>query len=278
MKLTLQELQGVTYHEATNAFGQVVDVDLLNGVVTVKDFEGEVSTLSITDVKFLRIIGKFGEDIVLDGDLFRSLNTTDKLELYQIELSEDGQLVRFSYLDEDLEKEETGDFFDKAILENVATGKLELIGNINDKDLFEEEDDSILDFNIKIVKDTNDGTYYYACVNAEENVIDLIKVVFIGANLLEEQYSRNTIDNEEYVEYVKEGLLVEVTPSELQSYAYQLSRKQVITSVPSDILKEDDNGLCYDTCEEDCTDCLDVDDEDGECVMCNRDCDCKTWQ
>lgn len=276
MKLTLQELQGVTYHEETNAFGQVVDFDLLSSKVTVKDFEGKVSTLSITEVKFLRIVGKFGEDVVLDGDLFRSLNTDD-LELYQIELSEDGKLVRFSYLDENLEKEQVGDFFDKEILENVATGKLELIGNINDKDLFEEEEEVSLDFNIKIVKDTNDDTYYYACVNAEDDVIDLIKVIFIGANLLEEQYLRNTIDKEEYVEYVKEGLLVEVTPSELQSYAYQLTRKQVVTNVPSATEDNNDISLCYPTCEADCQECLESDEEDGECVVCNRDCDCKSW-
>lgn len=270
MKLTLGQVQGVVYDKKTNNFGQVVDFDIINSEVTIKDVEDNISTLSLKDAKFLELIGVIGENVIIDGDVLVDANNT----LYEIELQKDNTVL-FHLLGENQERIGSGKPLDKNGLE-VFAGILLPIGNINDAFLFEDEDDALLDFNVKIMKDTEDNTYFYACYNEEEEVIDLIKVVFIGANLLEEGYTRTTLEFDEYLDIVKEGLLVESSPSELQNYAYQLSRN---TKSTNQVENKQESELCFESCDKNCKACLEeqVDEEDS-CVVCeDTNCDCKKW-
>lgn len=270
MKLTLNQLQGIAYHSETNTFGRITDVDILNRKLTIQDVDGDELTVLLSEVKFLELIGLIGEEVVINGDVLAQLNEDDEIvTLYEVELQDDG-LVLFHLLDENQERVLSGKPLEKESL-NLFKDILVPVGNINDIYLFEDdidEDELILNFNINIVKDTKDNTYYYACNNKEEDKIDLIKVVFIGANLLEEEYARITIDKEEYVEYIKSETLVNASSSELQSYAYQMSRpKSPVAELPN-------SNLCYPSCEEDCQEC----DLEDECEVCHENCDCKSWQ
>ena len=70
--------------------------------------------------------------------------------------------------------------------------------------------------NIAIVKDTNNGDVYYACNDKKNEAIDLIKVIFLGSELLEEEdYLRVTFGYDFYLEMLEFGDIVEITPTEL---------------------------------------------------------------
>lgn len=84
------------------------------------------------------------------------------------------------------------------------------------------------DFNIKIIKLTNKNgevEYFYACNNKKENVIDLISVAFIGHQLVETDYKRQTMNEESYLQLVSLGVISDVTPYELQRFAQSQMNK-----------------------------------------------------
>lgn len=81
------------------------------------------------------------------------------------------------------------------------------------------EEDDIFDFNIKITRDINEN-YFYACNNKDSQEVDLIKVIFIGGLLLEEEnYSRKTVSYFDFNEMLSKKELIEDSQSGLLEYA-----------------------------------------------------------
>lgn len=293
MKISVNKLQGLVYFEEGNVFGYVKDVDVLERSVTINTGEIEME-LHLDEVEFLPLIGTFNGVVVVDGDVFKAVNNNGDELYYQINLQKDEINVVFHLLDENLEKLESGEEFDKSLLESIFCEALEHVGNIHEikNENLQEE----VDFNIKVVKDGH-NIYYYACNNTVEETVDLIKVVFIGANLLEEEYSRTTVDYDEYLEYIATGFVTEVSTQELQEYAYGVMSGKVQHSsgtftgtLSSDkgLIVTGDNGSmvvtggtisgvkkikCFSDCDDLCNECTfyseDEEVEEDECLCIN---------
>src|SRR5690606_6499815 len=108
------------------------------------------------------------------------------------------------------------------------------------------------------------NTYYYACNNKEEKEIDLIKVIFIGTQLIEEKYERLTVPYEEFEDMVNDNVITEVSPHQLQQYA--------INKMSNSVYTEDGYEVEYADC-----DCEDYDEEVEEdlekefiCDVCEK--------
>lgn len=215
MTITLNQLLGLVYVEEKGVFGSINSLDYLNHTITINT-GFETLKVDLEDVKFLSLIGSLNGEAVVEGDVFQHVDGEEYI--YEIELQEDGENVVFHQLDKELERIKEGAPFHKDLLDEIFSKDLIRVGNINELEVLVEED---FDFDVKIVKDT-DGVYYYACNNKDNEEIDLIKVLFIGANLLDGNYERLTVDYDEYLEFIDTEFVVEVNPQELQAYAYQL--------------------------------------------------------
>lgn len=113
------------------------------------------------------------------------------------------------------------------------------------------------DFNIKIIKLTNKNgevEYFYACNNKKENVIDLISVAFIGHQLVETDYKRQTMNEESYLQLVSLGVISDVTPYELQRFA----QSQMNKVYEQDFSKDEEFAVVL------CDNCA---CEEGECQL-----------
>lgn len=214
--MKFQKFEGLVYDEVTEVLGLLVSINHLTGKATIAVEDGEMITDLENLVMLEKIVDINGEDIV-NRDVFSGATTLNEDKLWEIELLGNGNVV-LHLLDEKLNRVETGEQFEPSKLELLVPEMLTLEGNIYEFNVVEEK---TVDFNIKIVKQvTNEGIdYMYACNNKETEEVDLIKVVFVGSTLLEEEnYQRVTVTHEEYLEYIEAELLTEVTPQELQNY------------------------------------------------------------
>ena len=271
--MKFQKFEGLVYDEATEVLGLLVSINHLTGKATIAVEDGEM----ITDLENLVMLEKIaeieGEDIVNRDVLYATITTTtNEDKLWEIELLDNGNVV-LHLLDEKLNRVETGVPFEASRLELLVPEILMLKGNIYELEIKEEK---TVDFNIKIVKQvTNEGIeYMYACNNKEEEEVDLIKVVFVGSNLLEEEeYKRFTVTHEEYLEYIELEILMEVTPQELQNYVTGLmygykAEKDVNTEEKNCGVNCDCSVFCEEEIEEEYDETVEEEEEDYPC-----DCD-----
>jgi len=198
--------KSIGYVAEINLLGEVAGVDFRNGLYVLVDDNGEEHAVKIEDVEILE------EAFVLHGLSIFNKDVLGSIEgkLYQVELH--GEDVQLHLLDDNLEVVASGEVFTPT--EDVVKGFeqiFDLQGNIYE--LIPELPQKP-DFNIKIVKDF-DGkhfTYFYACNNKETEEVDLIKVVFIGHQLLEEEYTRITLSYDVFQDSIEAGTLKEVSP------------------------------------------------------------------
>lgn len=233
-QMNIQKLvgfNGMVFLKEEEVFGSLAGVNFLDETIVVAvDLEnGEKHILEgvkLEDVELLTYLCDFDGEPIIDRDV---LFIADKL--YEIELLE-GDKVTLHLLDEELERkltgwaipvsklaEELGRIQENKEIELVAN--LFEIGGVEVVDEEEAEEDK-LDFNIKIGKKLADGhiQYLYVCNNKIKEEIDLINVVFVGADLIEEEaYERETVSYEEYLERLESGKLIEVGQAELRNYA-----------------------------------------------------------
>jgi hypothetical protein len=209
----LNKIKGIGYSEKLNVLGNIGEISYLKNSVVLVDENGDLHEANLDEITFLEEIGELGEDVIYDHDVLE--NSWGKK--WEVELQEDKQKVTFYLLDNKLNRVEKG----KAIELEEFSSLSELVSLVGN--LYELKSDiPVVDFNINIVKDFNGDyyTYFYACNNKEKNQIDLIKVVFVGTYLLEEEdYSRRTLSHDVYLDSIDAGTLKEVSPQELQNYA-----------------------------------------------------------
>jgi hypothetical protein len=256
------------YIKEEQGIGEVISVDFKEGKVSTICEEEHLHTYNFEDVVFIHEIGKLNdEESVFNYDIFKSKSGN----LFELEDAGNGML-QFHLLNEKLERQTSVDtysvhkFFE--ILKNSETYELfdnryELLAEQAEEEESAEASAEAavdMDFNIKVVRkeDAQGKThYYYAAKDTHRGQIDLIAVVFVGAQLLEEQYKRIEMPFEEYIELVKVGTLVEASPYELQGYAMEKMRQAGIGK-----------GTCCGEFEN-CNECpmnedIDSDDEDFE--------------
>lgn len=270
--MKLQQLNGFAFDTESNALGAIASVDFENQTIVILTDEEDRVKAKLENVRFLEQIGFIGENGIINHDVLATADGT----LYEIVLQEDGKSVQLHTLDNKLNRVEAGDVFGKEDL-SALEPYVVLVGNIN-----ELEPAPLVDFNIKVVRSQlfhEDVTYFYACNNAENEEVDLIKVVFIGHHLLEETtYERFTLTHEQYVEAVEGGTITETTPQNLMNYvtgmAYGKSQPMVARELDEeedledeDFEDEDNDALTDEEIEESLAHC-------DECGKHEDHCEC----
>jgi hypothetical protein len=270
----------IAYVAKEDLLAGVKAVDLIDQTVTLQDEEENEAVFAISETELLEEVGVFNGVTVFNRDVFQR---TDG-KLLEVELQKDGQVV-FYELGAGLERGKSGTAMNAEVsLKRIEQhNTAELVGNIYELEVIEEE---VFDFgfNVKVVKDFNGEyyTYYYACNNKAKEEIDLIKVVFVGHQLIkEEEYQRDTVSYEEFAEAVHTGELEEVSQQELANYAYG-----VLAGAKSDIEDDYDYEEEYEEDFEDEDFDEDFEDEDGDacvvptCQDCEEEvdnCTCSPW-
>lgn len=258
--MKFNQLNGFVVDKASGVIGAVASVDFIKQTISIMTDEDEVITTGLADAEFLEQIGAIGEVGVINHDV---VATTDG-KLYEIVLV-DANSVQLHLLNAKLERVEAGDVIAKTDLHALAP-YVEVIGNI-----YELEPEETVDFNIKVVRTTSENVlkFFYACNNADVNQVDLIKVVFVGHHLLEEEnYERITLSHEEYLEAVAKGVIVETDPQALLNYVTGMAygkKEEPQVAVAKEQVEEDDD---FEDLE------LEICDECG----CELDeCECEEW-
>lgn len=214
--------ESMAFSQEKKFLGHIVAVDFLGETVTLAD-EKDIYVLPFEDVTLVQKVGTTS-----DGEVYYNHDVLENVHdetLHEMELLENGK-VALHRLDEDsLKRTGSTNTFTVSLLMTIIEKEDTYKITENLYELLAEEDAKSVDvdFNIKIYKEVDTDSYFYACNNKKTDEIDLIKVVFLGSAVLtEESYSRNTVTKEVFSNHVLEGLLSEVSTSELQSYAMNL--------------------------------------------------------
>ena len=207
------------YSHEHEVVGKLVSADFIKDTFTLMDIYGNTYEANTNKLKELEKLGTLGDHVVFNHDVLLNNNSNS---LFEVVKFEDG--FRFHHLDENLER--TGQIGNKGLEEHFTLVEdcLEILGNIFEmkKELEEKKAQEMdFDFNIKIYKADVGGksTYYYAGNNKSKATIDLIKVIYMGHYLLEEEdYENNTYTYEQFQSLVNTGVIVESTPMELSGF------------------------------------------------------------
>lgn len=231
------------YSDKDNIFGKVTVIDYASNTVGIVTEHGTRFTLKHDEVKFLHRISDtdvFDADVIMkDGEKFLVEKSGDYVKIFSVD---DG--LHVIDLHEQLHVGTFAFVYAKAtVFGNYY--KLTSLGVLSD----DEEKEVDTSFNIKVVKD-QDGSYYYACNFVHEEKIDLIAVVFVGTEILEDVYSRETLSYEEYKELILDESIVEVALGEFKDFA--MAKMRSAQEAP------------YDESEDEDCDC-------DECVACKSD-------
>lgn len=259
--MEFHQLNGFVADKENGIIGAVAGVDFIKQTISILTDDEEIFVVSLGNVEFLEEIGAIGQVGVINHDV---VGTADG-KLYEIVLV-DKNSVQLHLLNKKLERVEAGDVIAKTDL-HVLAPYVEVLGN-----LYELEPENVVDFNIKVVrKNTEDGVvFFYACNNVEREEVDLIKVVFVGHQILkEETYQRITVSHDEYLELVENGVVIETDPSALLNYVTGLmyGKSEVAVDVEDEDFEDDFEDEDEDLEEEYCEEC-------GETV---DNCDCSEW-
>ncbi|MGV4321292.1 hypothetical protein [Bacillus mojavensis] len=257
---------GLLFIKEEGILGSFAGIDLTTGTVKVycddNVYEADIEAVEKLDHVIKLHDGLEGLDVFV-GDVFTGAD-----KKYIVKVENGYRVIR--YLDDNLNEIpmsglEFGLTID-TLEKDFKEGKVQLLGNI-------VELKQTPDFNVKIARKFKDGdtTYYYICNNKEENMIDLIKVVFVGSDILEEEYTRKTMTYMEYLDLIESGELKEVDPMELANYALGMTNGKLLLN---DIKISDMDELfgdikltrtkCYTYCEDDCDGCNTYQEEDDE--------------
>ncbi|UUV45895.1 hypothetical protein [Bacillus phage vB_BanS-Thrax1] len=242
------QFNGIGFLKDKEVIGAIGAVDWMEETVTIVTEEDEKVEGSLHELVLLQYIGEFGENNLFNHDVLIT-TTASKQDRFEVELQENGMIV-FHQLDENLERVKTGK---EMTLEHLQTlsNFLELEDSIY---VLKAQLESVsTDFTVKMVRDISgdEVVYFYACNNTEEEVIDLIHLVFEGG-LENAEYHRISLPYQGYIETVARGILEEVT---LEQLVKEGLSKATVENEPSEAVKDDS-----------CT-----------CGKNKLDCDCDLW-
>lgn len=229
-------INSIGFSKSLGVLGAYAKIDLINEGVTLIDTAGETYETTLADVEEVKLVGKYngidGEHYIYDGDVIESKVNGD---MYEIVHAGHG-LMTPCLLNKKLERVNRSTTVDTSVLKGLMNNYL-LKGNVRELRL---EINKKTNFNIVTVREIVNGDvrYHYACNNKEESKVDLIKVVFIGHKLLtEEDYERMTLEYDEYIEMIDNGILKVVNPQEIANYVLGVTYKPN----QDELLKREDN-------------------------------------
>lgn len=255
--------------------GEVVSYNFVDEVAILQDGLGNTAGFAKDDVEFLNEAFELNGTTVYDKDVLGALNG----KKYLVEVHNE-KVCQLHMLDDELKTVKSGERF---ITDDENMEQLEkimsLVGNYYE---LVAELPKNPDFNIEVVRsyDEKHVTFWYACNDKEQERIDLIKVVFVGHHILEEEdYMRDTYSYEDYQELLETGQLEKTSPSALLNFVTgaKYNHKEE-TSVDSPAVQNtQDVNVCEDC---DCNGVCNKVEEEDVCKDCNQDlteCDCHLW-
>lgn len=218
-----------------------VESIIFSGFIKVRRDDGGKNSFKFDEVEIYNGLTKIdGVGIIYEGDI---LEYVDKPHIVGL----DGETIVLTELDSNL-RETRVKYSIK--LDNLPKSQIKIIGHIS-------RPSTVMNFNVKIVKIENserETNYYYACNNKGIKSIDLIKVLFLGSSLIEEdKYTRITLEYDLYTKLVNEGKIVSVSRGELSEYVtrkiysnqdltWRDNTYESDTVFDTDADNEDDNG------------------------------------
>lgn len=247
------QFEGIGFLEDKEVIGAIGAVNWMDEKVIIVTEEEKQVEGTFNELVLLQYVGEFGDNNLFNHDVLVT-TAQNKDERYEIELQEDGNIV-LHQLDANLERVRTGKPMDVEHLQNlkhllalednlyVLKSKLELVNT---------------DFTVKMVRDVSgeEPTYFYACNNTEEEVIDLIHLVFeTSMDLNNAEYHRITLPYQGYIETVARGILEEFTLEQLIEEGMGKVAVEEFENVPNEV----------------------VEDDSCECGKDKLDCDCDLW-
>lgn len=255
------------YFEDVNIIGEVIFENHLTEMITIRDGDGEVFSTYRGRVVELEEVGMLRDAVLLNHDVIKNVDSGD---MFEIEKNKETGKLDVYRLDSKYERVYTVASGFISNTEDLSI-RISLVDNVFKL----RKDCKDFDFNVKVVKNGNhESIYYYACNNKEKEEIDLIKVVFVGHNLLEEEYKRSTMSYEAYKSMIENGKLIESSPMELLELLQPKPNKNLFDEYEE--YEEEEEEYEEEEEEEDYIDyCPDCDEEycvcgEEACV----DCDC----
>lgn len=259
--------KNIGYSEEVKVLGSIVAVNLLDETVTLMDENEELHTVAMSGVIELQEVGSLDEIYIYEGDV---LKVTETGKLYEVVVLEDDKIA-MALLNNKLERVEgaQGSAQDRSVLTSLQ-GVVELQGSIHEL----RNEVKTVDFNLAVFRKFVGGevTYFYAGNDKVKGEVDLIKVLFLGHHIIEEEaYERTTFSHEQFLEMVESGLLKEVNPMEVANYVAGLTHGK--PSAP--MVTDDVSSLDYDDSENE-----DKEDDTEYCEECDYpedECECELW-
>lgn len=217
----MNELKFVAIDKDDGNFYDVLAVDIVNNKVTIGDSK-KSHEKSTEDVELLRVIFENEKLYLADGDIIADIFSGRKYLIRGTYKKDVIEVVRYhdtACFEED--KPTYIDITNKTEMDNLLINKdyYSNIHKIEIEKIIEQLSKVDFDFDIMAVKDKQ-LNYFYALNDKEDQTVDLIPVLFVGANLINgEVYYREEFSYNDYEENIEDGTFVEVTPQELQNYA-----------------------------------------------------------
>lgn len=238
---------GLVFDKESGLIGKALEVNLSENVIILVGEEKEVFTTKLENALLLDLLGAIGTENIFDHDVVMDSNDN----LFEITKGSSEDKVRFFKINELLEREsDDGQDVSKTDL-HVFDGHVILVGNLL---TMEPEEDDTFNFNLKVVREMNNGEfvgYHYVGNNKEDGTVDLIKVLFIGHHILEEEdYKRVTLTYDDYLNEVSFGTFVEVNAQELANYHFGMSKKSESTEYMEVEFGEAEEPSCDCECED----------------------------
>lgn len=269
-------------------------MDFKNAMVYVKDSEllGDLAMIDFVEQTLIINVDEkayevhFDDaEILKDAFEFHGINIFDKDilshssgDLFIVERV-DKNKIRINSLDKDLNVAVVGALLD---VDSLLIDELE-----ENFDLYSSyyalvaEKLKNPDFNVKVMKSTKihgELRYYYALNNKELKHIDLINVMFLNETIVDNvEYTRTTVSYDVYKQWLLDGVIKDVSESELNNYVTGATYKADTNVVSTPYEPESKKSKCdSDTCEDFSCECVSDDEfvEDLEIsIRCNGDCD-----
>ena len=237
------------YLKVEKVLGVVVEASLLKDEVTVRDTTGDYAYGDMVDAIELSPITQMKNDEYLyEGDIFEEKGRLFEVRRHETDLDN----VYIVTLDKFLKPTMPASMIRSTVNKDKFAEELYVALNNQEVKFFgntaytEPAKSFDFSFDLKIVKRVVEGEqpeYYYAGNNKHDFEIDLIKVIYAGANIFpNEAYVRKTYSYDEFEYKMTEGALEEASTYELEQEARRkmFGDQRVAYNAVNDYHYEDD--------------------------------------
>lgn len=211
----------IAYSEKEKVLGTVVEYSRVKKTATLKNGE-KLHVVDAEDIFTMDYIGEMNNTPIYEYDVFKGVGSDVR---YIIKLNKEG-LAELHVIDKKLKELRIADVTPVKELSKFSHS-LELQENY----FILKEKLPVVDFNIRVVREYSNGktSYFYVGNNPKDETVDVIRVIFMGSTVLEEEkYERTTISWDDYLKRVELKAWEEVRPQEIANYLYGMASENEV--------------------------------------------------